>query len=182
MFDSSLLSFSGSEEWNQLPEPFAAAAGEIRCRQGIGDFLKDRRVSTTGKGIGGLLEADSPLDQAIGNPVMLVQAEASRKRQVGADPHKDAPPLGIVDVEVVLNDPALFQFQMPTVFLFCSDSRHDARGFPRLEDADDLVWHGRFEIPLHKLIAPAVRSIQNRCSPFLGSIDGPVLELCGNVA
>jgi len=34
---------------------------------------------------------------------------------------------------------------------------------------------------LHKLIAPAFGRIQNRCSPFLGTIDGPVVELCSDV-
>ena len=113
---------------------------------------------------------------------MLVQADTSRKRQVRADPHKDAAPLGVVDVKVVLIDPALFQFQVPAVFLFRADRGHNACGFSRLENADDLIRLGRSEIRLHKFIAPALRRIQNRCSPFLGSIDGPVVELCGDVA
>src|SRR5215510_2928449 len=113
---------------------------------------------------------------------MLVHADTCRERQVRADPHKDAAPIAIVDVEVVLIDPALFQFQMPAVFLLRPDGLHDARGFSRLEDADNLIRHGRSEIRLHKLIASTFRRIENRYSPFLGSIDDPVVELCRDLA
>src|SRR5438128_12397118 len=69
---------------------------------------------------------------------------------------------------------------MPAIFLFGSDGRHNARRFSRFQDADNLIRFGRFEIRLHKLIPPAIRRIQNRCAPFLGSIDDPVVKLCGN--
>src|SRR5206468_2776362 len=71
---------------------------------------------------------------------------------------------------------------MPAIFLFGSDGRHNARRFSRFQDADNLIRFGRFEIRLHKLIPPAIRRIQNRCAPFLGSIDDPVVKLCGNFA
>jgi hypothetical protein len=92
------------------------------------------------------------------------------------------PPLRVVDVEVVLIDPALFQFQVPAVFLSRSDCRHDARRFSRLQNADDLIGLGRFEIGLHKLIAPPVGRTQDWYSPFLGAVDHPVVKLCGNLA
>src|SRR2546425_4950955 len=71
---------------------------------------------------------------------------------------------------------------MPAIFLFGSDGRHNARRFSRFQDADNLIGFGRFEIRLHNLIPPAIRRIQNRCAPFLGSIDDPVVKLCGNFA
>src|SRR5437667_6444552 len=113
---------------------------------------------------------------------MLIQADTSREGKVGTDPDKDAAPLIVVNVEVVLIDPALFQFQVPAVFLLRSDCRHDARRFSRLQNADDLIRLGRFEIELHKLIASAVRRTQDWCSPFLGAVDHPVVKLCGNLA
>src|SRR2546428_3428880 len=113
---------------------------------------------------------------------MLIQADTSREGKGGTDPDKDAGPI-VVNVEVVLIDtPALFQFQVPAVFLLRSDCRHDARRFSRLQYADDLIRLGRFEIGLHKLIAPAVRRTQDWCSPFLGAVDHPVVKLCGNLA
>src|SRR6266516_729253 len=139
-------------------------------------------MGTTAEGFGRLPETDSSVDQPIGNPVMLVQADTSREGKVGTDPNEDATPLGVIDVEVILIDPSLFQFQMPAVFLFASDCLHNARWFSRLQNADHLIRLGRFEIRLHKLIAPAFGRIQNRGSPFLGAVDDPVVELCRNLA
>jgi len=129
-----------------------------------------------------LTETDASPEQTIGDPVMLIQADTSREGEVGTDPDKDAAPRIVVNVEVVLIDPALFQFQVPAVLLLCSDCRHDARRFSRLQNADDLIRLGRFEIGLHKLIAPSVRRTQDWCSPFLGAVDHPVVKLCGNLA
>jgi len=79
-------------------------------------------------------------------------------------------------------DPPLFQFQMPAVFFLCADGRHDACRFPRLQDADDLFGFGSCEVRQDEVIAPAFRRIQDGRSPFLGSVDHPVLKLSCDLA
>ncbi len=125
----------------------------------IVNFLKDLGIGATGKGVGGLAEADSPLFQTIRDPVVLIQAHPRREGQVRTDPDEHASPLAVVDIEVVLVDPSLLQLQMPAVFLLCSDRGDDARRFPRFQDADHLVRLGSCEVGKNEVIAPAFRCI-----------------------
>jgi hypothetical protein len=75
-----------------------------------------------------LLEIDGFLAHAVRQPVMLVEADPSRERQVWAHPDEHAPPLSVVDIEVVLHDPAVCDLKMPAVCLLVADRRHDPRG------------------------------------------------------
>src|SRR5215831_6167667 len=126
--------------------------------------------------------ADSSLLQAIGDPVVLIQAHASGEGKVRTDSDEHPSPFAVVNVEVVLIDPALFQFQMPAVFLLCADGRHNAPWFPCLQDANDLVRFGGDEVLLDEVITTAFRRIENRSGPFLGPVDHPVLKLSCNLA
>ena len=63
-----------------------------------------------------LLKIDPFGAHPVGYPVMLVEAEACGKGQIGTGSHKHPTPALVVDVEVVLHDPALRQLQMPALF------------------------------------------------------------------
>ena len=57
--------------------------------------------------IGTLPEIDAFLPQAVSQPVMLIEADSGRKGQIGTHPNEHPPPVPVLDVEVVLHDPAL---------------------------------------------------------------------------
>src|ERR1051326_8573794 len=88
----------------------------------------------------------------------------------------------ILDVEVVLHDPALRHLQMPAVLRLVPDGCQDARGFARLQDRNDLIGFGAFEIRIDEYVAAALRSLQDGRTPFPRSIDYPVLKLAGDIA
>ena len=94
------------------------------------------------EGIGALLKVDALLAHPVRQPVMLIEADPRRERQVGADAHEHAAPALVVDIEVVLDDPALGELQMPAVGRLVADRDHDARRFARLQDDDDLIRLG----------------------------------------
>jgi len=66
--------------------------------QRIGEFLKPLGVRATQEGIGGLLKVDVLLLHAAGEPVMLVETDACRKRKVGGDANEHSAPVTIVQV------------------------------------------------------------------------------------
>jgi hypothetical protein len=63
---------------------------------------------------------------------MLVETEARRKGKVGRDANKHPAPVTIVEVEVVLHDPALGELQVPAIVLFVSNGGEDAGWFSGL--------------------------------------------------
>lgn len=65
--------FAG-EEGSEIGEPFLAASDEVSRGQRIGPVLKSFGVGTTDKGIAALLEPNAGLAHAVGQPVMLVEA------------------------------------------------------------------------------------------------------------
>src|SRR5438270_11922913 len=69
----------------------------------------------TQEGVAGLLEIEPLLPHALGQPVVLVEAEARGKGEVGTQANEHPAPVSIVDVEVILHDPTLSQLQMPSV-------------------------------------------------------------------
>ena len=62
---------------------------------------------TLEESIGALLEPDALLTHPIGQPVMLIDADPSRERKIGAHANKHASLAGVVDVDVVLHNPTL---------------------------------------------------------------------------
>ena len=78
------------------------------------------------KGIGKLLESDAALAQAIGQPVVLIEANAGGEWKIGAHANEHSPPVPVVDVEIILNHPALGDLKMPSVRELVADSNHDA--------------------------------------------------------
>jgi hypothetical protein len=150
------------EERREAGEPFLAATDEIARAQFVGELLQAPGFGATDEGVGALPEVDALLAQAVGEPMMLVEANPRRERQVRACAHEHPAPAGVVDVEVVLNDPALGELQMPAVGGFVADGGDDARRLARFQHDDDRVGFGAFEIGFDKLVATALRRLQNR--------------------
>src|SRR6202048_2556120 len=115
-------------------------------------------------------------------PVVLVEADTGGKGEVGAEANEHPAPVAIIDVEVILHDPALRQLQMPAVVLFVADGSQDACWFSCLQDDDHLVGFGMTKIGLDKVVASTLGSFQDRGIPFLRTILHPVLKLLGDVA
>jgi hypothetical protein len=105
---------------------------------------------------------------------MLVQADPRGEGEVRADPHKHSPPIAIIHIEVVLDDPALDQLQEPPVVLRVAARDQGAGGLPSLQDDDHLVGLGAPGIRLHELVAAAVRRLQERGTPPLRAVLDPV--------
>jgi hypothetical protein len=95
------------EERREAGKPLLAATDKIVRGQLIGEFLQPFGVGATHEGVRRLPEVDAFLAHPVGEPMMLVEADPRRERQVGTHAHEHATPLRIIDVEVVLNDPAL---------------------------------------------------------------------------
>jgi len=110
-----LVALLRGEERREAGKPLLAATDEVARGQFVGEFLQATRFGATNEGVGALPEVDALLAQAVCEPMMLVEADPRRKRQVGAHAHEHAAPAGVVDIEVVLNDPALGELQMPVV-------------------------------------------------------------------
>ena len=85
-----------------------------------------------------------------------------------------------MDVEIVLNDPAVCDLQMPSVGLAVADCSHDASGFPRLEDHYDVVRVCSFEVWIDKVIAAALRGFHHRDVPLCRPRLQPGLKLLSN--
>src|SRR6516162_7708368 len=127
-----------------------------------------------------LLEIDALLAHAVREPMMLIEADAGGERKVRTDAHEHSPPLPVIDVEVVLNDPAICDLQMPSVGFAVADRSHDAGGFPRLEDHHDVVGVRSFEVWIDKVVAAALRGFHNRDVPLCRPSLQPGLKLLGN--
>ena len=91
----------------QASEPFLAATRQVMGGERVGDFLKSLGCRAFEEGIGALLEPDALLTHPVGQPVMLVEADSGREGKVGTRANKHASPAGIVDVDVVMNNPTL---------------------------------------------------------------------------
>jgi|SRR5215472_2003747 len=111
---------------------------------------------------------------------MLVETDAGRKGEVGAEANEHSAPVSIVDVEVVLHDPALGQLQMPAVVPWLANGGQDAGRLSCLEDEDQLVRLSSAEVRFDKLIASALGSFQDGDIPLLGSVLHPAVKLLGD--
>ena len=157
-----LIAFDGGEEWRKAGKPLLAATDEIARGQFVGELLQAPRFGATYEGVGALPKVDALLAHPVGPPMMLVEADPRRERQVGAYADEHAVPASVVDIEVELNDAALGELQMPAVGGPVANGGHDAGGLPRLQNDDDRVGLGAFEIGLDGLVATPFRGIQNR--------------------
>ena len=86
----------------------------------------------------------------------------------------------VVDVKVILHDPALSQLEVPAVFF--SDGDHDPGRLPGFEDDHHLIVLGVLKVGSNKVITPFLGRIQNGYAPFLATVLDPVLKLLGDIA
>src|SRR6516225_11235115 len=111
---------------------------------------------------------------------MLIEADPGGEGEVRADSYEHLPPTRVLDIEVVLFDPASLHFQMPTIVL--PDGGHDGGGLAGFDDGHDLVGLRTSEIALHEIIASAGGIFLNGYIPFLRTVFSPVVVLRGDVA
>ena len=114
--------------------------------------------------------------------MVLIEADTGGEWKVGADAHEHSSPVPVIDVKVVLNDPALRELEMPSVRDLVADGNHDARRFSRFEDDHDCVGLGPFEIRVDEFVTTALRRLDDRDVALLGPLLHPALKLIGDVA
>jgi len=113
--------------------------------------------------------------------VVLVETEACRKGEIGTHADEHPAPVSIVEVEVVLHDPALRQLEVPAVVLLFPDGDQNPCRFSCLQNEDNLVRLGMAKVGFDKLVASTFRGFQDGDVPFLRSVLHPVLKLLGDV-
>jgi hypothetical protein len=170
MLASGLATFLVGEERREGGQPLVGARQQVSAGQRIGQHLQALGILTVHERIGTLLKFDSFFPQVIGQPVMLIQVDPCGERQIGTKAYEHPSPAAVVDVEVVLLDPALRDLQMPAVILLVSDRNHDAGWFTSLEDHHYLIRFGPPEVWVHELIASAAGSLHDRNAPLLRPI------------
>src|SRR5439155_7953924 len=144
-------------------------------------LLQSLWIAATKESVAALLEADASLVHAVGEPVVLVQADASREGEVGADADEHASELPVVQIEVVLVDPAGFELKMAASFLL-ADADENLGGLSGFENGDDLVWACVSEVAFHEFIPPVAGIVQDRSVPGKRAVGDPVLVLVCDVA
>jgi hypothetical protein len=86
----------------------------------------------------------------------------------------------VVNVKVVLYDPALNQLQVPA--LLCPDGNHDPGWFPGFENHYYLVFLGVPKLGIDKVVTSSLRRLQNGRAPFLATILNPIAKLLSDIA
>jgi hypothetical protein len=144
-------------------------------------LLQDFRIAAAKKGIRALLEADTAFLHAIGKPVVLVQTYAGRERKIGTKPDEHASELSVIQVEVVLIDPTVFEIEMATTGVFGFDADKNPSRFSGLNDRNNLIGLCVLEIGFDKFVAPVVRSLKNGSIPGRRTVCHPVLVLACDI-
>ena len=98
---------------------------------------------------------------------MLIETNPGGEREIGAYAHEHPTPAAVVDIEVVLHDPALGDLKVPAVCLLVADCRRDPRRFSCFEDDDDLIRLGASEGEFDKFVVSALRRLDNLSVPFV---------------
>jgi len=134
------------------------------------------------KSVGALLEVDPFLAHAVRQPVMLIETNPGREREVRAHANEDPAPALVVDIKVVLHDPAVCDLKMPAVELLVADRRHNTCRFSGFQDDDDLIGLCSLEVRVDEFVAPPLWRLDNRGVPFAGILRHPALKLLGSAA
>jgi hypothetical protein len=127
-----------------------------------------------------LLEFDAMASHTVRQPVTLIEANPGGEWKVGADADEHSSPDPVIDVEIVLSDPAVCDLKMPSVLI--PDGDHDTRWFSCFEDDHDLVGLGPCEIRVDEFVAAALRRFYDRDIALGCPLLHPALELFGDVA
>src|ERR1700741_36083 len=132
--------------------------------------------------MGAVLESDALLAHAVFHPVMLVEADTGGEWKVGANAHEHSSPVPVVDVKVVLIDPALRELKVPSVRDLVADGSDDACGFSCFENGHDVIGFGPFKVWVDEFVTTALRCFQDRDVALLRPLLDPALKLLGDVA
>ena len=71
--------------------------------------------------------------------------------------------------------------EMPAIVLLVAIGDQEAPRFSGSDYGHDLIWLGRLEVGIDKVIAPSIGWLQYRRTPLLRPVCEPVLVLIGNV-
>src|SRR6476660_2718082 len=88
MLAARMLSFSCGEEGRELRQPLLAAGHQIPRGERVGELLQALRNCAFQEGVGGLLESDALLADAVGQPMVL-----GGEWKVRADAHEHPSPI-----------------------------------------------------------------------------------------
>jgi hypothetical protein len=91
--------------------------------------------------------------------MVLIEADTGGEWKVRTDAHEHSPPVPVIDVKVVLNDPALGHLKMPSVRGLIADGNHDTRGLTRLEDDRYRAGLGSSEVRIDEFVTTALRPL-----------------------
>src|ERR1700736_2236963 len=90
------------------------------------------------------------------------------------------PPSDVVQVEVVVVDPALRDLQMPAIIFLVSVGDQNPSGFTSADNGHYLIGFGVIEVRVQEFIATISWGLQYRRVPLLGPVRYPVLVLLGD--
>ena len=99
-----------------------------------------------------------------------------------ADAYEHSSPDSIIDVKIVLSDPAVRDLKMPSVCGLISDSDHDTRWLSCFEDDHDLIGLGPLEIRVNEVVGTALRRLYDWDLAHGRPLAYPALELLGDAA
>src|SRR5712691_2178710 len=162
--DRRLPALSGRKEGRQGLEPFLAAPLEVPRGERIGERLEARRITAAEKRVAAQAEREAVGVQPIRPPLMLVEAHPRGKRKVRAEADEHAAPVSVMEIEVVLDDPASLVFEVPSVVL--PDRHQNAGGLASFEDHNDLVGLGPSEVRLNEFIASSRWGVEDGRVPL----------------
>ena len=92
------------------------------------------------------------------------------------------PPGLVVEIEIVLIHPALLQFQMRALVLLSANGNEDASGFASFQNDGHMIGFGLLQVRQYEIVAPLLlRSLDDGCTPLLGTICNPMVELVGDL-
>ena len=167
------------EERGEGPQPLLRTAVDVAGGQAVGEGLQSGGIAARQERIG-LLAKPNPLRAQAGrDPVMLIEAHSGRERKIGAQPYEHPAPLGVVQVEVVLDDPPSRVLEMPAIRF--PDRGEDPRGLTSLDDHDDLIGLGSPEVRLDECVPAPGGGFDDRRAPLRRPRDHPPLILGGDV-
>src|ERR1700719_1176637 len=159
--EPSLCALSGGKKSCEVRKPLLTASHQISRNEGVGERLQAIGCRAFEEGIGELLESDAVLAQTIGQPMVLIEADTGGEWKVRADAHEHSPPVPVINVKVVLNDPTISDLKMPSVRDLVANSNHDARRLAGFEDDYDCVRLGSFEIWIDEFVTTALRRLHD---------------------
>src|SRR5207253_7936183 len=92
VLNAGVLSLLGSEKGREMGQPLLGTGEQIVGGEGIGEFLQGLRIGTLQESVRALLKADATLLHAQGQPVMLIETDASGEGKIGAHPYEHLSP------------------------------------------------------------------------------------------